>query len=87
MAKLAYILPEVKFERALFLDLLEQLCDEGLLTRAQVKTAGMLSAARLPGPVYMEQRQPRGRVRVTFGADTLTISREGIVRARANPSW
>jgi hypothetical protein len=87
MAKLAYILPEVKFERALFLDLLEQLCDEGLLTRSQAKTVGMLSAARLPGLVYMEQRQPRGRVRVTFGADTLTVGREGIVRSHSNPSW
>lgn len=87
MANIAYILPETKFDRALFLDLLEQLHDDGLLTRAQVRTVAMVSAARLPGFVYMEQRQPRGRVRVTFGTDTMTIGREGIVRSRSNPSW
>jgi hypothetical protein len=87
MAKNTYILPETKFDRALFLDLLEQLHDDGLLTRSQTKTVGMLSAPRLPGFVYMEQRQPHGRVRVTFGTDTLTISREGRVRSHSNPSW
>jgi hypothetical protein len=87
MANNAYILPETKFDRALFLDLLEQLHDDGLLTRAQVRTAAMASAARLPGIVYMEQRQPRGRVRVTFGTDTMTIGREGMVRSRFDPSW
>lgn len=82
MAELAYLLLPIEMDRALFLDTLECILEDGALTRSQVKTLSMLSAHRLPCMVDMQQRTLKGAVLATFGTDQFTVTRAGNVSAR-----
>lgn len=81
MAKLAYVLSPVNLDRALFLDTLECMADDGLLSRSQVRTLATLSVHRLPGEVDMQQRTPKGAITVTFGGDVFNVTRTGKAHA------